>query len=651
MRLPDPGKSRALVLGCSSYADSSLPGLPSVVANRAGMKDVLTSPRGTRLPRKHCVVLEEGDHVPAKIGSRLTALADEAEDMLLVYYAGHGLIGPNGELFLALPETRCNRDDLVPWTALPFNLVRSALAGAHARNRVLILDCCFSGLAIGLMSEVTSAVSGQLEVKGTCTLGSSPANRPSSAPPGAKYTAYTGEFLRLLQRGLADQPELLTLTVIHEHLVRALSSRGLPVPVQRNTETIRQLALVPNRLWTPPSPRINGVTRHPVPRRSSSAPTDGPTPPGGKTHVTSAGHRRNFSLSLLAGVVVLAGGFPAYLLLAAHQPSASTAGRHPTGAATRPAASTAHVTGTIPIGTEFDEPLFVAVDPATHTAYITTDDNPSRGGVSVIDTVTNAVTATIRAGQFNLPGGEMAIDPATHTAYVTNFSDCSVSVIDTAANTVTATIPVPKQSDGVTAGPNNVMVDPATRTVYVANEVSDSVSVIDTATNTVTATIPVGRGPGGMAVDPATHTAYVANTLGDSVSVIDTATNTVFATIRGGKDPSAVAVDSATHTAYIANAVTNNVSVVDTVSNTITASVHTDLGPVAVAVDPAAHTAYVADSSSDSVSVIDTATNSVTATIPLSAMPDGVAVDPATHTVYIADTSLTSSAITVIKPG
>jgi hypothetical protein len=73
-------------------------------------------------------MLEEADHVPTQIGSRLTALAGEAEDMLLVYYVGHGLIGRNGELFLALPETQ---SDMASWSALPFDLVRSTLADAR----------------------------------------------------------------------------------------------------------------------------------------------------------------------------------------------------------------------------------------------------------------------------------------------------------------------------------------------------------------------------------------------------------------------------------------------------------------------------------------------------------------------------------------
>src|ERR1700726_663108 len=49
------------------------------------------------------------------------------------------------------------------------------------------------------------------------------------------------------------------------------------------------------------------------------------------------------------------------------------------------------------------------------------------------------VTATIEVG--TTPGG-VAVDPATHTVYVTNINDDTVSVIDEATNTVTATIAV-----------------------------------------------------------------------------------------------------------------------------------------------------------------------------------------------------------------
>ncbi|MFD5430337.1 YncE family protein, partial [Streptomyces sp. NPDC127084] len=77
--------------------------------------------------------------------------------------------------------------------------------------------------------------------------------------------------------------------------------------------------------------------------------------------------------------------------------------------------------------------------------------------------------------------------------FVTNFGSDSVSVIDTASNTVTATIPVSDAPVGVGVSPDGARV-------FVTNFGSDSVSVIDTASNTVTATIPVGNAPYGVAV-------------------------------------------------------------------------------------------------------------------------------------------------------
>jgi len=71
----------------------------------------------------------------------------------------------------------------------------------------------------------------------------------------------------------------------------------------------------------------------------------------------------------------------------------------------------------------------------------------------------------------------------------------TVSVIDTATNTVIATIPVGFEPVGVAVTPDGSKV-------YITNNNSSTVSVIDTVTNTVTATIPVGLFPFGVAVTP-----------------------------------------------------------------------------------------------------------------------------------------------------
>ena len=76
-------------------------------------------------------------------------------------------------------------------------------------------------------------------------------------------------------------------------------------------------------------------------------------------------------------------------------------------------------------------------------------------------------------------------------AYLTNFDDGTVSVIDTASNTIVATV-------NVGSGPYGVAVSPDGAEVYVANSGSDNVSVIETANHTVTDTVNVGDGPQGL---------------------------------------------------------------------------------------------------------------------------------------------------------
>ena len=320
-----------------------------------------------------------------------------------------------------------------------------------------------------------------------------------------------------------------------------------------------------------------------------------------RDHHAGAGHRGRTSACWRGAVVVGA----AALSLAAVAVPASAAGGYT-------------VTATIPVGSR---PLAVAVDPATHTAYVA---NNWDGTVSVIDAATRAVTATIPVGTY--PAG-VAVDPAAGTVYVANGT--GVSVIDAATRAVTATIPVG-------SNPAGVAVDPATDTVYVANEVGGTVSVIDAATRAVTATIPVGSYPYGVAVDPSTHTAYVTNFGDGTVSVIDAATRAVIATIPVGSDPAGVAVDPATHTAYVTNSRYDTVSVIDEATSAVTATIPGFASPVGVAVDPGTHTVYVANGGG-TVSVIDEATRAVTATIPVGSQPHGVAVDPATHTVYVAN--------------
>jgi YVTN family beta-propeller protein/uncharacterized repeat protein (TIGR03803 family) len=250
--------------------------------------------------------------------------------------------------------------------------------------------------------------------------------------------------------------------------------------------------------------------------------------------------------------------------------------------------------------------------------------NGTNGSIPVAGLIADAagnLFGTTNAGGANNEGtvfeitGSGFVTPGN--AYITNSGSNNVSVIDTATNTVTATIPV-----GVGTNPAGVAVSPDGSKVYVANTHSNNVSVIATATNTVTATIVVGADPLGVAGTPDGSKVYVANTNsgGNSVSVLATATNTVTA-IPIGNGSVGVAVTPDGSRVYVTNGAVRTVSVIATATNTVTATIPVGTEPYGVAVTPDGSRVYVANVQSNTVSVIATATNTVTATIPVGTNP------------------------------
>lgn len=244
MRLPDGPRSRVVLVGTSRYDDDRLPDLPAVQQNIEDLAAVLTSAAGAGIPARNCEsLIDVGD--PGMIWPVLQDAADHAADLLLVYYAGHGVLDPRGRLYLSLPGTARNS---YRWTALDINHIRELMAESGADNRVLILDCCFSGRAYEAMADADPAAlaTGQVAISGTYTLTSTSANTPAHAPVGERYTAFTGALLELLDNGVPDGPPLLTLDDIYRDLNRTLRARGAPAPERKGTNNAGDLALLRN---------------------------------------------------------------------------------------------------------------------------------------------------------------------------------------------------------------------------------------------------------------------------------------------------------------------------------------------------------------------------------------------------------------------
>ena len=66
----------------------------------------------------------------------------EPEDLLLLYFACHGVKDQRGRLYLAMSDTKL---DLLAATGIAGNFVNEQLEASRSRRIVLILDCCYSG--------------------------------------------------------------------------------------------------------------------------------------------------------------------------------------------------------------------------------------------------------------------------------------------------------------------------------------------------------------------------------------------------------------------------------------------------------------------------------------------------------------------------
>jgi YVTN family beta-propeller protein len=257
--------------------------------------------------------------------------------------------------------------------------------------------------------------------------------------------------------------------------------------------------------------------------------------------------------------------------------------------------------------------------------------NTASNTVSVISTLTDEVTATIKVGKE--PRG-LAVSPDGSVVYVTNFQDDTVSVIATATNTVSATVAVGN-------GPLGVAFSPDSTKAYIVNGLAGTVSVLETTTRKLVAAIQVGHEPQAIALTTDGKWAYVTNYADNTVTILDLATNRLATTLLAGKGPSGIAVSPDNSAVYVVNYNSNTVSVLDRASNTVTGTVTVGFQPTRVTFSAAGDKAFVASSVSKTVSAIDTADLTIEDTIAIASgddvptRPDGVVVTTGGTRLYV----------------
>jgi YVTN family beta-propeller protein len=162
---------------------------------------------------------------------------------------------------------------------------------------------------------------------------------------------------------------------------------------------------------------------------------------------------------------------------------------------------------------------------------------------------------------------------------VANALSDTVSVIDTATESVSATVNVGNTPVGIAITPNG-------KTVYVDNENDDTVTPITTLTNTAGTPIAVGNTPVGIAINNAGTTAYVTNQFSNNITPITVSTNTPGTPFAAGGNPEGIALSPDGTTAWVTDGSPASLLPINLPADTEGTPVSVGSAPSAVAITP-----------------------------------------------------------------
>lgn len=227
--------SRAILIGASEFPSDpkELPSIPPVEGNVEDMAKLLADQEILGLPQNNIqIVLNERSD---EIQTRLFKAAREASDTLIVYYSGHG-IRHEGDLYLTAYNSEY---DTIFINGINFNKINALIERTKASKRVLILDCCYSGLALQNKMGVEEIETHYENIDSTYVIASSPSNRPSIFKDEKRNTEFTSSLIDVIKKGVPNSRNFVSLediySSIHEDFrKRKKAGENIFIPTRRN---------------------------------------------------------------------------------------------------------------------------------------------------------------------------------------------------------------------------------------------------------------------------------------------------------------------------------------------------------------------------------------------------------------------------------
>ncbi|WP_165036961.1 caspase family protein, partial [Candidatus Protofrankia californiensis] len=250
------GRRLALLIATYEYQDAGLRRLTAPAHDAQALADVLEDPRIAGF--EVTVLVNEPHH---RVGKAVGAFYRDRrrDDLTLLYFTGHGLKDDDGRLYLAMADTL--RDSLL-FTGLAAEAVDQAMESCLSQQKLLILDCCYSGAyPAGRLAKADTAVHtlDRFRGRGRTVLTASDATQYAFEGDQSHGEAARSVFTRYLVEGLRDGSADLDgdgditvdelYTYVHDRVVAEMPQQR---PKKQDTVEGR-IVVAKNVHWTLPS--------------------------------------------------------------------------------------------------------------------------------------------------------------------------------------------------------------------------------------------------------------------------------------------------------------------------------------------------------------------------------------------------------------
>ncbi|MEH1831427.1 MAG: ABC transporter substrate-binding protein [Nostoc sp.] len=215
----------ALLIGVSEYEPGFTP-LPATIKDVNAMQRVLLHPEIGGFDDVTLLVNPQQHEMAVAIETLFDGR--QKDDLLLLFFSGHGIKDEGGKLFFAACNTRkTDKGVLVKATIVPASFVHEVMSNSRSRREVVILDCCFSGaFAEGMSAKDNGFVDirNQLGGEGRAVLTSSTSTQFAFEQQGADTSTYTRYIVEGLETGAADRDEdgWISVDELHEYATKAV---------------------------------------------------------------------------------------------------------------------------------------------------------------------------------------------------------------------------------------------------------------------------------------------------------------------------------------------------------------------------------------------------------------------------------------------